>query len=42
LIADQPLDVPITHIGRFVTESGIWGVDEAGRRKPLKSKGFTH
>lgn len=42
MIADQPLDVPVTAIGAFVDEPGIWQLDEEGKRLPLPVQGFEH
>lgn len=42
ILADQPLDVPLTDIGEFVAEPGLWKIDEAGRREPLEPRGFLH
>ena len=35
-------DVPLTIIGGFVTERGLWDVDPKGRRKPLAPRGYLH
>lgn len=42
MIAEQPLDVPLTVIGRFVGEQGLWQVDADGSRRPLKVRGYEH
>ncbi len=42
LLADQPLQVPLTQIGRFVDEPGLWQVSPTGRRQPLAPRGFEH
>jgi thiamine-monophosphate kinase len=44
MLAEQPLgpDVPLTAIGRFVREPGLWRQDSAGRRLPLIPKGYQH
>ena len=42
MTAQQPLDVPLTVIGRFVPERGLWQVDAAGRRTPLVPQGYQH
>lgn len=42
IIAEQPLDVPVTAIGAFVDEPGLWQVDGEGRRLPLPVRGFEH
>lgn len=42
LIAEQPLDVPVTMIGRFVAEPGLWQQDSTGQRSPMPARGFEH
>ncbi len=42
MIADQPVGVPLTAIGRFVAEPGLWHENEQGRRIPLPVRGFEH
>jgi len=42
LLATQPLDVPLTRIGRFVDEPGLWSVGPSGGREPLAARGFEH
>ncbi len=42
MIAEQPLPVPLTAIGQFVQEPGLWQVDAAGRKSPLLPRGFEH
>ena len=41
LLTDQPIDVPLTRIGRFVAEPGLWQEDAAGRRT-LEPRGYEH
>jgi thiamine-monophosphate kinase len=41
ILADAPLDIPITDIGQFVSEPGIWCYDE-GERVAMKPRGFEH
>ncbi len=41
LIADQPLDVPLTAIGHFVDEPGLWQ-EADGQRHPLEPAGYEH
>jgi thiamine-monophosphate kinase len=38
---EQPLGVPLTVIGRFVPERGLWQQDACGRR-PLPRRGYEH
>jgi thiamine-monophosphate kinase len=42
MIGEQPLDVPLTIIGQFVAEAGLWQIDAAGRRAPLAPRGWQH
>jgi thiamine-monophosphate kinase len=42
MLADQPLAVPLTEIGRFVAQRGLWQLDAGGRPAPLVPKGYFH
>jgi thiamine-monophosphate kinase len=42
ILGDQPLDVPITAIGEFVAQRGLWQPGAAGDRKPLAAGGWLH
>ncbi|MHC4399603.1 MAG: thiamine-phosphate kinase [Planctomycetota bacterium] len=42
MLAEQPLDVPLTCVGQFVREVGLWQIDAAGRRAPLAPRGYQH
>ncbi|HEY4312492.1 MAG TPA: thiamine-phosphate kinase [Pirellulales bacterium] len=42
MLADQPLDVPLTAIGQFVADRGLWQVDKHGATTPLAPRGFQH
>jgi thiamine-monophosphate kinase len=42
LLADQPLDIPITQIGEIVAERGLWQRDADGIVAPLPPRGFLH
>jgi thiamine-monophosphate kinase len=42
MLADQPLSVPLTRIGYFIAESGIWQQRRDGERRPLAPRGFQH
>jgi len=42
MIAEQPLDVPLTAIGEFVPEQGLWQIDAEGTRRPLEPRGWQH
>ncbi|MDZ7616821.1 MAG: thiamine-phosphate kinase, partial [Patescibacteria group bacterium] len=42
LLKAQPLDVPLTDIGEFVAEPGVWTVDARGDRSKLTAGGWEH
>jgi len=42
LLGQQPLDVPITEIGRCIEQPGVWKVTGQGDRQPLDEHGFEH
>jgi thiamine-monophosphate kinase len=42
ILRDQPLAVPVTRIGEFVANPGLWKRDSAGKLEPLPPTGFTH
>ncbi|HVU87751.1 MAG TPA: thiamine-phosphate kinase [Pirellulales bacterium] len=42
MLAEQPLAVPLSAIGEFVAEPGLWQVDPQGKRAPLAPRGFEH
>ncbi|REK12915.1 MAG: thiamine-monophosphate kinase [Planctomycetota bacterium] len=42
LIDEQPLACGLTRIGRFVSEPGLWLLDENGSRTPLDPHGYEH
>ncbi len=42
IIADQPLDIPVTRIGELVETPGLWQADATGKRLPLVPQGFEH
>lgn len=42
LVAEQPLDVPLTRIGTFIAGEGIWMNDAAGQRRVLRPRGYQH
>jgi thiamine-monophosphate kinase len=42
IVADQPLEVPVTRIGEIVAGSGLWQRDRAGGRRPLEPRGYEH
>jgi len=42
MVAERPLDVPITRIGQVVAEQGLWQTDRAGGRRKLVPRGWQH
>jgi len=42
MLAEQPLETPLTAIGKFVAERGLWQIDGTGNRVPLVPRGFEH
>jgi thiamine-monophosphate kinase len=42
LVARQPLDCPLSRVGQFVSEKGLWQLDASGTRRPLAPRGFEH
>jgi hypothetical protein len=42
LLADQPLDIPLTRVGVIVDDSGLWYRDADGNRQRLPVQGFLH
>jgi thiamine-monophosphate kinase len=42
MLGEQPLSIPLTAIGEFTSESGLWQRDNAGIRKPLEPRGYLH
>jgi thiamine-monophosphate kinase len=40
--AERPLDVPLTDIGCFIAEQGLWLMDSDGGRAPLEPRGWEH
>jgi thiamine-monophosphate kinase len=42
LLRSQPLEVPLTKIGTFVTEPGLWSQQADGTRVPLVPRGYEH
>ena len=42
LLADQPLDVPLTVIGEYIAEPGLWQTDQRGVRSELVPRGWNH
>jgi thiamine-monophosphate kinase len=42
LVRDQPLGVPLTEVGRFVAEPGLWQEQTGQPRRPLVVRGYEH
>lgn len=42
LLADQPLAVPLTAIGQFVPQAGLWSRTADGKLEPLPPRGYQH
>jgi thiamine-monophosphate kinase len=42
LLRDQPLEVPLTHIGRFLPKLGLYAIDHDGQEHVLAPKGWEH
>jgi thiamine-monophosphate kinase len=39
---EQPLNVPLTIVGEFVAQPGLWSLDSSGNRVPLEPRGYLH
>jgi thiamine-monophosphate kinase len=42
MLSEQPLSVPLTEIGEFIAEPGLWQIDRRGLRRPLVPQGWQH
>ncbi|MCH8045930.1 MAG: thiamine-phosphate kinase [Planctomycetes bacterium] len=42
MIAEQPIDAPLTRIGHFVETPGLWQIDPAGNQRPVTPRGWEH
>ena len=42
MLAEQPLEVPLTAIGQFIAEPGLWAHGEGGGRTRLAPQGWQH
>jgi thiamine-monophosphate kinase len=42
MLQEQPIAVPLSDIGEFVAERGLWQIDQSGVRRPLASRGWQH
>ncbi|HUS40621.1 MAG TPA: AIR synthase-related protein, partial [Pirellulales bacterium] len=41
LLAEQPLDIPLTRIGEFIDQQGLWCVQD-GQRTAMRPQGYLH
>ncbi len=42
MLAEQPLQVPLTVIGQFISEPGLWQADAQGGQRKLAPRGWQH
>ncbi|MCE5266482.1 MAG: thiamine-phosphate kinase [Planctomycetaceae bacterium] len=42
MLAEQSVDVPLTDIGEFVSDAGLWIAEADGVRRPLEPRGWEH
>ena len=42
MLVERPVQVPLTCVGRFVAEPGLWLADGNGRRRPFQPRGYQH
>ena len=42
LLREQPIAAPVSRIGQFVDQNGLWSVRADGTRAPLVPRGFKH
>jgi thiamine-monophosphate kinase len=42
ILREQPLGVPVTEIGEFIAEPGLWQSAAGGSRQPLAPRGYEH
>ena len=42
LLQEQPLVIPLTHIGELTAQPGLWQRDATGKQTPLEPQGFEH
>lgn len=42
ILADQPLAIPITDVGEFLEQPGLWQPSDTGSLVPLAASGFLH
>jgi thiamine-monophosphate kinase len=42
LVKEQPLEVPLTRIGQFIEDVGLWALEADGSRRSLSPRGYEH
>jgi thiamine-monophosphate kinase len=42
MVNDHPLELPLTIVGEFVSEPGLWQTSASGERLPLEPRGYLH
>ena len=42
MLGEHPLDIPLTRIGEFIAEPGLWQAATDGARTPLVPRGYRH
>ena len=42
MLTEQPVGVPLSDVGQFVAEPGLWIQDAGGVRRPLAPRGWEH
>ncbi len=42
MLAERPLEVPLTDVGQFTAEPGLWQREAGGPRRPLTPSGWEH
>lgn len=42
ILAEQPLPVPVYHVGEMISQPGMWETNHAGELRPHHPKGFVH
>lgn len=42
MMAERPINVPLSVIGQFIAEPGLWSLGASGERNPLPARGYQH
>jgi thiamine-monophosphate kinase len=42
MLAERPIDIPLTDIGEFVDRPGLWAIEPDGHDRPLEPRGYWH